>query len=156
MMRTLVAILALSPALAFAQTNQPAQPRSTPVLDSTLVQPATLRAAVMTDRAEKSSTIPVSTGVSAPQILHTVSFIVPNDAISKHAAIVEQRVLVNFTVDETGKPINLSIAKSAGAAMDHQILATIGQYRYQPGTLDGQPTAVPVKLEVIIPAENTY
>ena len=156
MMRTLVALLALSPALAFAQTNQPAQPRSTPVLDSTLVQPATLHAAVMTDRAEKSSALPVSTGVSAPQILHTVRFIFPNDVLSKHAASVEQKVIVQFTVDENGKPMNLSLVKSAGTAMDHQVLATISQYRYQPGTLDGQPTAVPVRLEVIIPAENTY
>ncbi len=156
MMRTLVAILAVSPALAFAQTTQPAQPRSTPVLSSTLLQPALLHAAVVADRTAKSSALPVSTGVVAPRILHTVSFIVPNDAISKRIASTEQRVVVNMTVDETGKPTNLSVARSASPTIDQQVLATVSQYRYQPGMLDGQPTSVPVKLEVIVPAGNTY
>ena len=156
MMRTLVAILAVSPALAFAQTTQPAQPRSTPVLSSTLLQPALLHAAVVTDRTEKSSAHPVSTGVTAPRILHTVSFTVPNDAISKRVTSTEQRVVVDMTVDETGKPTNLSIVKSVSPTIAQQVLATISQSRYQPGMLDGQPTAVPVKLEVIVPAGNTY
>ena len=154
MMRTLVAILAVSPALTFAQTTQPAQPRSTPVLSSTLLQPALLHAAVVTDRTEKSSPLPVSTGVIAPHILHTVEFTLPNDAISKHATSMEHRVIVNMTIDETGKPTNLSIAKSAGLAMDQQVLATVSQYRYQPAMLDGQPIMVPVTLEVVIP--RTY
>ncbi len=156
MMRTLVAILAVSPALAFAQTTQPAQPRSTPVLSSTLLQPALLHAAVETDRTEKSSSLPVSTGVIAPRILHTVSFTLPSDPISKRAASIEQRVVVNMTVDETGTPTHLAIVKSAGLVIDHRVLTTVSQYRYQPAMLDGQPTALPVKLEVIIPAESTY
>ena len=156
MMRTLVAILAVSPVLALAQTTQPAQPRSTPVLSSTLLEPALLHAAVVADRTEKSFPVSVSTGVIAPRILHTVSFTVPNNAISKRAASIEQRVVVNMTVDETGKPTHLTIAKSAGLPIDQQVLTTVRQYRYQPATLDGQPTAVPVKLEVIIPAESTY
>ena len=61
-----------------------------------------------------------------------------------------------MTVDATGTPSNLSIVKSAGLVLDHQVLATVSQYRYHPAMLDGQPTAVPVKLEVIIPAESTY
>ncbi len=156
MTRTLVAILALSPVLAFAQTNQPAQPRSTPLLASTLVQPADLHAAVVADRAASPASIPVSTGISAPQIIHTASFIAPQDAISRHFNGIERTVVVQMTVDEAGKPTDLSVVRSAGAAIDHQVLATVGQYRYQPGTLNGQAIAVPVKLEVTIPAGTTY
>ncbi len=155
MKRTLVAILALSPVLAFAQTNQPAQPRSTPLLASTLVQPASLHAAVLADSPAKNSSR-VSTGVTAPLLIHTASFNAPQDSISKLFRGIDQKVVVNMTVDETGKPVNLSIVKSSGVAIDNQVLATVSQYRYQPATLDGQPTAVPVKLEVLIPAGSTY
>jgi hypothetical protein len=34
--------------------------------------------------------------------------------------------------------------------MDHNVLSAVSQYRFTPGTLDGQPTAIPVNLEVIL------
>jgi outer membrane biosynthesis protein TonB len=55
-----------------------------------------------------------------------------------------------MTVDATGKPLNLKILRSLGPLMDHNVLAAVSQYRFTPGTLDGQPTAIPVNLEVVL------
>ena len=156
MKRTLVAILALSPVLAFAQTNAPAQPRSTPVLQSKAVAPASLLAATSSaDRAATASTLRVSTGVTPPHVIHTVDFVTAG-ARTERLVAAPQTVVVDLNVDETGKPTSLSIAKSAGAVLDHDVIATVSQYRFQPATLDGQPTAISVKLQVIIPTGTSY
>jgi hypothetical protein len=34
--------------------------------------------------------------------------------------------------------------------MDKNVLAAVRQYRFTPGTLDGEPTSVPVNLEVVL------
>jgi TonB family protein len=151
MKRTIVAILALSPVFAFAQTNSPAQPRSTQFAE--VHAPANLPAASSADRAATASTIRVSTGVTPPHVISAVNFVATQ---TRNAVAVEQKVIVNLNIDETGKPVNLSIEKSAGPVLDKDVLATVAQYRFKPGMLDGIPTSVPVKLEVIIPAGTTY
>jgi TonB family protein len=151
MKRTLVAILALSPVFAFAQTNSPAQPRSTQL--AAAYAPANLPAASSADRAATASTIRVSTGVTPPHVVHTVNFVAGFAAQRSNA---DQHVVVSLDVDATGTPSNLAIVKSAGPALDKAVLATVGQYRFKPGTLDGQPTAVPVRLDVVVPAGTTY
>ena len=151
MKRTIVAILALSPVLAFAQTNSPAQPRSTQLAE--VHAPANLPASSSADRAATASTIRVSTGVTSPHVVSAVNFVATQN---RNTIAVEKKVIVNLTVDETGKPVDLSIAQSAGDILDKDVLATVAQYRFKPGTLDGIPTVVPVKLQVIIPAGTAY
>ena len=53
-------------------------------------------------------------------------------------------------VDATGKPSELKIVQSLGPVMDKNVLAAVSRYRFAPGTLDGEPTTVPVNLEVIL------
>ncbi len=151
MKRTIVAILALSPVLAFAQTNSPAQPRSTQLAE--VHAPANLPAATSADRAATASTLRVSTGVTPPRVISVVNFVTTS---TRSAIAVERKVVVNLNVDETGKPVDLTIAKSAGDILDKDVLATVAKYRFKPGMLDGIPTSVPVKLEVVIPAGTTY
>ena len=52
--------------------------------------------------------------------------------------------------DATGKPTELKILKPINPVMDHNVLAAVSQYRFTPGTLDGEPTTVPVNLEVVL------
>jgi TonB family protein len=59
-----------------------------------------------------------------------------------------------MTVDPTGKPTNLHIVKAFNAAIDQQVLATVSQFRYKPGTLNGQPTDFPVRLHYTIQNDN--
>ena len=51
-------------------------------------------------------------------------------------------------VHENGKPTDLAIVRSAGTALDKNVLAAVSQYRFKPGTLDKQPTAIPVNLQI--------
>ncbi len=146
MRKILVAALALSPVMLHAQATSPAQPQnSAPVLESKLAAPALNSTAA--DHGTMSP-IRVTTGVTAPKLVHVVD--VPADGAAWHISGIQKTAVVSMLVDEKGVPSNLKIVRSIGADMDNNVLAAVKQYRFQPGSLNHQPTAVPVNLEVVI------
>jgi TonB family protein len=150
MTRTIVAILALTPAMLFAQAKSPAQPSSTPVLQSALLQPVAFVAEKSNDNAAANTTpARISTGVVAPRLVHSVDVTVDQD--DARLAILDREVVVEMIVDQAGNPTNLKVIQSADQALDKNVLTAVSQFRYRPGTLDGQPAAVPVRLEVTVP-----
>jgi TonB family protein len=149
MTRTIAAILALTPGVLFAQAHTPAQPSSTPVLQSALLQPVAFAANKASDNAPaNNSTLRVSTGVVAPQLVHQVELA----AIEPSSTMLpgDHTVVVEMTIDETGKPTNLHIVQPFTPVIDQHVLEAVSQFRYKPGTLNGQPTAFPVKLHYTI------
>ncbi|HWW96144.1 MAG TPA: TonB family protein [Edaphobacter sp.] len=151
MRKVIVATLALTPMLLHAQANSPAQTQSSPApttLQSKLVQPKELNASEAV--AHSTTPIRVSTGVAAPKLIHTVAIESDSDWIPRGFTSFDRKTVVEMTVDATGKPSNLKILQSLGPQMDHNVLAAVSQYRFTPGTLDGQPTTIPVNLEVVL------
>src|SRR5438045_3645030 len=150
MRRVIAATLVLTPMLLHAQVNSPAktQPQSTSssTLQSRLVQPAELNGS---EAAATSAPVRVSTGVGAPKLIHTVA-IESDSSFVPAGFITDRETVVEMIVDATGKPSNVKIVQSLGPAMDHNVLGAVGQYRFTPGTLDGEPTAVPVNLHVVL------
>ena len=146
MRRLIVATLLLSPVLLHAQANSPAQPQ-TSTLQSKLVQPATF-GSESDNNAAGTTTVRVSTGVNAPKLVSTVA--VESDADFTAAGRFERTAVVSLTVDPSGKPSDLKIVQSVNPIMDQNVLAAVSQYRFTPGTLDDQPTAVPVNLSVVL------
>jgi TonB family protein len=133
MRNALVAVLALAPVLLHAQASK-------------LVASNALAVAVAPPAAGLSH---VSTGVTAPKLIKTVAI---QEAYSNFATNRSPQSLValSFMVDEKGVPTDLKIEQSADAMLDQQVLKAVSQYRYQPGTLDNTPTAVPVMLKVYV------
>ena len=149
MRKVIVATLALTPMLLHAQANSPAQTQSSPssTLQSKLVQPKEFVAS----EADRGTVAPIkiSTGVIAPKLISTVQIEADYDT-SPRGFLVERKTVVSMLVDATGKPSDLKIVKPINPVMDKNVLAAVSQYRFAPGTLDGQPTAVPVNLEVVL------
>jgi len=150
MRRIIVATLALSPMLLHAQANSPAKTQTTAAntLRSELVAPALTGS----DTAGTTSSIRVSTGVNAPKLIYTVG--VESDSDFAPATSFERTAVVSMTVDPSGKPTDLKIVQSVNPVMDRNVLNAVSQYRFTPGTLDDQPTAVPVNLAVILKASR--
>jgi TonB family protein len=147
MRKVLVAALALSPMMLHAQANSPAQPQSS-TLQAKLGQPNELAAAANSPRAAATPTgIRISTGVVAPKLVHTVDITTNNDMLWQ-AFPTGRKVVVGMIVDETGKPTDLKIVRSAGAAMDKNVLDAVSQYRFEPGTVSHQAVASPLNLEI--------
>jgi TonB family protein len=151
MRKAILAALALSPMLLHAQANSPAQTQSSAngqVLTSAVVAPKALVASAATD-AVPSTTRRISTGVKAPKLISTVD-VTDVSELPTSFAIQDKTVVVSMIVHEDGKPSDLAIVRSVGAALDKNVLAAVSQYRFKPGTLDNQPTAVPVNLEITL------
>jgi TonB family protein len=147
----MVAILAIAPALAVAQTvTSPAQPASTPTLQSRVAQPAALAAAK--DALDRGSVVPsavrISTGVVQPKILHAAEL--NRSRLVAKTPGRDEMVVVQMTVDANGKPSNLKVVKGADPFTDQGVLEAVSQYRFEPATLDGQAISIPVTLEYTI------
>jgi len=150
MRKVIVATLALTPMLLHAQANSPAQTQSSPAyttLQSKLIQPNELNGSDAV--AHTTTPIRISTGVGEPKLIYTVAIESDSDLVPR-GFVFDRKTVVELTVDATGKPSNLKILKSLGPLMDHNVLAAVSQYRFTPGTLDGEPTTIPVNLEVVL------
>jgi TonB family protein len=57
-------------------------------------------------------------------------------------------VLVSMIVNEKGLPTDIKLVKSVGYGLDESALQAVGEYRFEPATLNGKPIAVRVTVEV--------
>jgi TonB family protein len=147
MKRTIVAILALSPVLLHAQAKSSAQPVSTPVLQSSVIQPAVLAAThSAATTGTTSAPVRISTGVVAPQILTAAN---PNLYHVLQGAGT-RTVVIELTVDEKGKPANLHVVQSTDKFTDRAVVEAVSQYVYKPGTLDGEAIPMNVVMHYVI------
>ena len=150
MRKVIVASLALFPMLLHAQANSPAQPQASsnqPNLQSRLIEPKALGAG--SDSTNAAAPARISTGVVAPKLTH--SLYIPLDAdLAWRALPTERTSVVEMIVNADGKPSDLKIVESVNPVMDKNVLEAVSQYRFKPGTLDDQPTAVPVTLRILM------
>jgi TonB family protein len=154
MRRVIVATLALSPLMLHAQANSPTQPESpsnAPFVQSNLTQSTEIGYAAAPDRNNSASLTDarVSTGIIRPKLIHSVNVSTDGDLISTLANF-ERIAVVDMILDEDGKPSDLKINKSLGPIMDKNVLEAVSQFRFKPATLDNQPTAIPLELEVVL------
>ncbi len=150
MRKVIVATLLMTPMLLHAQANSPAKTQTpgTSALQSKLVQPNEFNSSEADHSTTHTAPLRISTGVVAPKLISTVG--IESDSDTPRVFGIDRKTVVEMTVDATGKPTDLKVVRSLGPVMDHNVLAAVGQYRYTPGMLDGQPTAVPVTLQIIL------
>jgi TonB family protein len=146
MRKVLVAALALSPVMLHAQATSPAQPQSSTVLESKLTTPNAIPGSASTAVAP----VRVSTGVTAPKLIHVINVAPAYEDLTWRISFTEKTAVVSMLVDQNGVPSDLKIIRSVGSEMDKNVLAAVKEYRFQPGSLNHQPVAVPVNLEVTI------
>jgi len=155
MRKVIVATLALTPMLLHAQANSPAQPQtSAPTTLQSKLDSNGLRAPESgAGTATTTTPVRISTGVTAPKLIHTV-YVESTTDLAAQSIARDKTVVVAMTVDPTGKPSDLKIVQSVSPAMDKNVLAAVRQYRFKPGTLDGAPAAIPLNLEVTLHNPN--
>jgi len=150
-MRTLlVATLAFAPVLLHAQAISPAQPQSptAPELRSELVAPTPITSSTSTPKAAHR----ISTGVIAPKLLSPARIVVPTPEIVwfRPTDNDDRKVTVAMIVDEKGVPHDLKVVESAGPELDKDVLDSVAQYRFAPGSVSNVPFAIPVNLTLTV------
>jgi TonB family protein len=150
--KVIVAALALSPMLLHAQANSPALtrfPANAPVQLSQLTQSKAFAALAGATAAPATNGTLRIASITAPKLISTVEIATPG-AFPQSYAGADNKIVVSMIVKEDGKPSNLKIVSSSDFALNQNVLAAVSQYRYKPGTLDNQPTAIPVRLEITL------
>ena len=57
-------------------------------------------------------------------------------------------ILMWLVVGPEGRPHNIRAQRSLGMGLDEKAVAAVNTWRFQPATLNGQPVAVEVNVEV--------
>ena len=98
---------------------------------------------------------PVSTGIVPPKLVRTLAL---KDDGNQHVHVEGRQrvVIVELTVNTAGEPTDLHIPSPTDDSLDVEVLATVGKFRYQPGTLNGKPIAMPVRMHYIVPVGAIY
>ena len=123
-MRTIVAILAMSPALFAAQAQSPAQPGSTPTLQASLTRPAVANARQPVVPAAR-----ISADVVLPKLLYMAPYV---ETISPGTATRPLRtVIVDFTVDAQGRPESVKVLESNAPLANRSVVDSVSHFRYE-------------------------
>ncbi|CAN5737445.1 hypothetical protein BH10ACI4_BH10ACI4_19080 [soil metagenome] len=150
MRKVILAALALSPMMLNAQANSPAQTKVSPTtMQSKLVAPEKLGSSSSDAATASLKPLRISTGVIAPKLIKSVNVEASREALLT-APGVNPMVIVSMVVDKTGTPQDLKIVRSVGNNLDRNVIAAVSQYRFAPGTLNNEPTAIELNLEITL------
>lgn len=87
----------------------------------------------------------VAGGMSPPRVLHA-----PEPQYSEAALLAGLSGIsfLRLTVDATGRPRDIRIARPLGYGLDEQAILAVENWRFDPGRKNGQPVAVAIMVEV--------
>lgn len=103
---------------------------------------------VKDDSSASTQVRPVSTGVTAPTLLHTTDIIVSQDLASK--MLGDSKVVLQLNLDEQGKPADIQIINSVNPTLDADVVDAVRQFRWRPAKLDNQPISTALTLNVLV------
>jgi TonB family protein len=84
-------------------------------------------------------------GVNSPRVLYKED---PQYTEQARADKVEGFVHLNVVIGTDGLAHDVSVVKSIGAGLDEKAIEAITKWRFQPGTLKGEPVAVRASIDV--------
>ena len=83
--------------------------------------------------------------VKAPKLIHYVE---PEFSPSSKEAFVEGTVKISTVVTRDGVPTELKVVRGLNTKEDETAMDALKQWRFQPGTKEGQPVRVRMTVEV--------
>jgi TonB family protein len=84
-------------------------------------------------------------GVTAPRPIYDPD---PEYSDAARTAKYQGSVLLWLVVEANGRPRNIRVQRSLGMGLDEKAIDAVSQWRFQPATLNGQPVAVQINVEV--------
>jgi periplasmic protein TonB len=89
--------------------------------------------------------VPLGKGVTAPQVIFN-----PEPAFSDEArkSKTQGRVTLLVVVGKDGLPYDIRVRESLGMGLDEKAIEAVNRWRFRPATLNGQPVATRVEVEV--------
>jgi len=94
---------------------------------------------------------PVSTGVTAPQLVHSTHIEIPASEISD-AYPNPARLILKVSLDATGTPTDVKVVKPISQNVDARVVAAVRSFRWRPAVLDNQ--TIPVGLNLVVEVQR--
>jgi protein TonB len=84
-------------------------------------------------------------GVTTPEVIFN-----PEPSFSEEArkAKAQGIVLLMLVVGRDGRPYDIRVAQSLGMGLDEKAIEAVNRWRFRPGTLNGQPVATRIAVQV--------
>jgi hypothetical protein len=99
------------------------------------------------DASASAQVRPVSTGVTAPQLVYSTRIDIPANEVPD-AFPSPARVVLKVNLDQTGSPKEVHIVQPLTQSIDQRIVEAVRQFRWTPAVLDNQ--AVPANVNMIV------
>jgi TonB family protein len=96
-------------------------------------------------RSAGPAPVRVGAGVTAPKL---VSKVEPEYSEEARALKYQGTVVVAVTIDTDGTAQDMKVVRGLGLGLDEKALQAISQWKFSPGSKDGQPVAVMATIEV--------
>ena len=87
----------------------------------------------------------VGGGVSAPVVIHKVD---PEYTEEARTAKYQGTVLLSVEIDPNGTVTNIRVVRSLGLGLDEKAIEAVRQWKFKPGTKNGEPVTVAASIEV--------
>lgn len=103
--------------------------------------------------ADVSTTRMVSTGITAPQLLQTASYTLPegyNSELVKNGT----QVRLSLVVDEKGRPQHIQILSGSNQFVNASVVSAVNQFRFRPATIDNRTIPMEMNLTVTVQNDN--
>ena len=94
---------------------------------------------------------PVSTGVSAPQLVYSAKIEISPEEIPD-AFPNPSRVVLKVSLDRTGSPNSIQVVQPLTQTIDARVVEAVRQFRWTPAVLDNQ--AIPASLNLIVKVQR--
>ena len=119
---------------------------------SSMIFPAVANASsLMDDVSAPTQHLRVSTGVTAPALVDSVS-ITPPAGLPNILFPIDAQVGLSLMVDEKGHPQDVQIEKSLNPNWDARVVDAVRQFRFRPATLD--KAAIPMEVHLTVNIER--
>jgi len=95
--------------------------------------------------AQATDAVKVGNGISAPSVLFKKE---PDYSEEARTAKLQGTVLLGTEIGTDGLAYNIRVIRSLGEGLDEKAIEAVSQWRFKPGTKDGQPVAVKATIEI--------
>lgn len=84
-------------------------------------------------------------GVTPPSLIYKVE---PDYSEAARQAKVQGQITLSLVVEADGKPSNIRVTRGLGMDLDEEAMAALMQWRFAPGTKNGEPVRVMAQVNV--------
>jgi len=98
--------------------------------------------------ADSTSVRPVSTGVTAPQLIYSTKISIPTTDLPSGSN--SARLVLKFNLDKTGTPQAIQVIQPLTQAVDTRVVDAVRKFRWSPAVLNNQTVPVEMNLVVVV------